>query len=55
MECPSCALDVEGSPPVCPYCQYEFPVKTVKNSIYTVIAVLLVIAWLAWIFFSNLL
>ncbi len=26
-ECPSCALDVEGKPEVCPYCGYEFPGK----------------------------
>ena len=27
-ECPSCALDVNGSPNACPYCGYEFPGQT---------------------------
>lgn len=24
-ECPSCALEFEGTPDECPYCGYEFP------------------------------
>jgi hypothetical protein len=27
-ECPSCALEVEGSPEACPYCGYEFPERS---------------------------
>lgn len=27
-ECPACALEVEGSPESCPYCGYEFPVRS---------------------------
>ncbi len=25
MECPSCALEVDDTEPVCPHCDYEFP------------------------------
>lgn len=27
-ECPSCALQVDASADVCPYCDYEFPQRS---------------------------
>jgi hypothetical protein len=44
LECPSCALEVEGSPPECPYCSYEFPEqKKTVGAVAWVMALLLAI------------
>lgn len=43
-ECPSCALEFEGSPGVCPYCGYEFPGKAkggTKLIVYLLVALML--------------
>ena len=43
-ECPSCALEFEGSPDVCPYCGYEFPGKAeggIRFIAYLLVALML--------------
>lgn len=44
-ECPSCALDVEGTPEQCPYCGYEFPGQPEGG---TKIIVYLLVALMLW-------
>lgn len=42
-ECPSCALDVEATESVCPYCGYEFPVQRSSVKAVAVIMALLLL------------
>ncbi len=42
-ECPSCALDVESTAEVCPYCAYEFPRQSRSRTLMAwIMAVLLI-------------
>ena len=43
-ECPSCALDVDSTAEVCPYCQYEFPVQKSSRKVMAWVMALL-LAW----------
>ncbi|GIV60803.1 zinc ribbon domain-containing protein [Rhodocaloribacter litoris] len=45
-ECPACALDVEATAEVCPYCGYEFPVQKRGVKLAAVLMVLLALGWL---------
>ena len=54
MECPSCALPLEGAPVQCPYCQYEYPRRTMKSRIIVVVAVLVAVVWLVDILVSAI-
>jgi hypothetical protein len=50
-ECPSCALEVEGSPESCPYCAYEYPPR--KKSVgatawLMALLLLLPVLWVVW-------
>lgn len=53
-ECPSCALPVDASEDVCPYCDYEFPEqKTGVTSMAWLFALLLlwpIIELILWLF-----
>ena len=42
-ECPSCALEVEATELVCPYCGYEFPVQRSSLKAVAVIMALLLL------------
>lgn len=42
-ECPSCALEVDRSADVCPYCGYEFPEQKSGVSIVAWVLVLLLL------------
>lgn len=47
-ECPSCALEVDASEEVCPYCSYEFPRQNPRLKYYVLLFVVLMTIWLLW-------
>ncbi len=53
-ECPSCALPVDASAEVCPYCEYEFPRRStgVKSMAWLFALLMLwpVIEVILWLF-----
>lgn len=42
-ECPSCALEVDHTLDVCPYCAYEFPRQTRSRTVMAWVMALLLI------------
>ena len=46
IECPSCALNVEGGLEVCPYCGYEFPQQNPSLKYAAVLMAVLLLGWI---------
>ena len=42
-ECPSCALEVDRTQDVCPYCAYEFPRQTRSRTLMAWVMALLLL------------
>ncbi len=46
-ECPSCALMVDDTDEICPYCSYEFPVQ---KPFFPWVVGLFIVLLLGWLF-----
>ncbi len=49
-ECPSCALEVEGTPTECPYCGYEFPQQKSSIKMVAWLLIVLLVVFILWMY-----
>lgn len=49
-ECPSCALEYEGTPETCPYCGYEFPQQKSSLKMVAWLLIALMLVFILWAF-----
>lgn len=47
-ECPSCALPIDPSADVCPYCGYDLPKQKRGFGLLVALFVVLMLTWLLW-------